>query len=167
MDWVYFCALLSAVFAGLVAILSKIGLEGVNSNLATTVRVLMLAPLLCALVAYQGTAGQVLKFTSKNWLFLFLSAVATGLSWLFYFFALSKRDAIWVAPIDKSSLAFTFILGVLILHEKVTWQNLTATVLVLAALAVTLVPSKPGQNSTMPAATPDLQSHNDASTQRR
>lgn len=141
MAWVYVCAVLSAVFAGLVAILAKIGLEGISSNLATTIRVLMLAPLLCGVVLVQGVGGQVWKLTSTNWLYLFLSAVATGLSWLFYFYALSRRDATWVAPIDKTSLFFTFILGVMILHEQVTWQKVVASALVLAAMFVMLIPS--------------------------
>ena len=138
MSAAFVCALLGAIFAALVTIFAKVGLNGVNSNLATTVRVIMLAPLLCGLVMFQGTSGQIWTFTQKNWLFLFLSAIATGLSWLFFFYALSQKQATFVGPIDKSSLAFTFILAVMFLHEKITWQDLASTVLVLAALGISL-----------------------------
>jgi transporter family protein len=143
MTWVYFCAVLSAVFAGLTAVLAKMGLEGISSNLATTIRVIMLVPLLIGVVAVQGVIGQAWTLTARNWIFLGLSALATGLSWLFYFYALSQKDATWVAPIDKTSLVFTFLFAMMIGKETMTWQKSVACVLVLGAMGVMLLEPKP------------------------
>lgn len=146
MTWVYFCAILSAVFAGLTAVLAKMGIpDGFSSNLATTIRVIILVPVLIAVVGVQGVIGQAWNLTTKNWIFLGLSALATGLSWLFYFYALARKDASWVAPIDKSSLVFTFLFAMLIGKETMTWQKGVACVLVLGAIGVMMIEPKQEQ----------------------
>jgi transporter family protein len=150
MTKIYLFAVLSAVFAGLTSVLAKAGLEGISSNLATTIRVIMLVPLLLILISVQGVWGQVGQLTQTNWLFLFLSAIATGLSWLFYFWALARQDATWVGPIDKSSLLFTMIFAFFFLGENLNWQKIVASLLVLAALGVMLIPSE-SKASTQPS----------------
>lgn len=110
-------AVLAAFFAALTAILAKAGVKGVNSNLATAIRTLVVLAIAWGIVFATGNAGEMKTLTRNNWLFLILSGVATGLSWLFYFKALQLGDVSKVAPIDKLSVAFTIILGILILHE--------------------------------------------------
>src|SRR5262249_32930084 len=121
--WVY--ALLGAFFAGVIPVFVKRGLllddgKSIESNLATAVRVVMLMAPLWLLVAWQGNIGQMQRFSTMNWLFLALSAAATGLSWLFSFKALEYADAARVMPIDKSSLAITLVLSVIFLGELLT-----------------------------------------------
>ncbi len=119
MQWLVF-AILSAVFAALTSIFAKIGMQGVNSNLATFLRVLIILPFTLTIVLVEGTLKEIHKFTPFTMLFLVLSALATGLSWLFYFRALQIGDIHKVVPIDKLSFVLSIILGILIFKEKIT-----------------------------------------------
>ncbi len=118
MNWFIF-ALLSAFFAALTAILAKIGVKNVDSNLATAIRTVVILIFAWGIVFIKGTAKQMGSIAPFSLLFLILSGIATGLSWLFYFRALQLGQASQVAPIDKLSLALTVILAVLLLHEKI------------------------------------------------
>ena len=117
MTWLIY-ALLSAFFAALTAILAKIGVKNVDSNLATAVRTIVILVFAWGIVFYQGTAKQLGNLSQFSVLFLILSGIATGLSWLFYFRALQLGNASQVAPIDKLSIVLTLILSILILKEK-------------------------------------------------
>lgn len=119
MSWLVY-ALLSAVFAALTAILAKIGIKNVDSNLATAIRTIVIVFFAWGIVFYQGTFKQTSTISQFSLVFLVLSAFATGLSWLFYFKALQMGNASQVAPIDKLSLVITIILAFIILREKVT-----------------------------------------------
>jgi len=119
MNWLIF-ALLSSVFAALTAILAKIGIKNVDSNLATAVRTLVILLFAWGIVLFQGTVKQLGSVSKFSLLFLVLSGITTGLSWLFYFRALQLGRASQVAPIDKLSLVFTIILAAVFLKEKVT-----------------------------------------------
>ncbi|MBI5465860.1 MAG: EamA family transporter [Candidatus Kerfeldbacteria bacterium] len=138
MSWLT-AALLSAFFAGLTAILAKIGVAGVNSNLATAIRTVFILALAWAVVLWQGQARDLMSISHKTWLFLFLSAVATALSWLFYFYALKMGAAAKVGPIDKLSLVFTVVLAALILGESLTFKVIAGTILMaLGAVLIAL-----------------------------
>ncbi len=131
MSWVV-AALLSAFFASLTAILAKIGVAGVNSNLATAIRTVFILLFAWAIVLYQGKLAELAHLSNKTWLFLFLSAIATALSWLFYFYALKAGPASRVAPIDKLSLVFTVVLAGLLLGEGLTFKVIAGTILMAA-----------------------------------
>jgi transporter family protein len=119
MPWALY-AFLSALFAAATAILAKIGVTGVNSNLATAIRTIVILLFAWGIVFFQGTHKELSGISRYSLLFLVLSGIATGLSWLFYFRALQLGDASKVTPIDKLSLVLTIILAGLILREKVT-----------------------------------------------
>lgn len=119
MSWVAY-ALLSAIFAAFTAILAKIGIKNVDSNLATAIRTIVIVLFAWGIVFYQGTHKQLSSLSKYSLIFLILSGIATGLSWLFYFRALQLGKASQVAPIDKLSLVITIILAAVILKEKVT-----------------------------------------------
>ncbi|RJR15046.1 EamA family transporter [Candidatus Microgenomates bacterium] len=121
MNWFAF-SLLSAFFAALTAILAKIGIKNVDSNLATAIRTVVILFFAWGIVLFQNTAREITKISSFSLLFLILSGVTTGLSWLFYFRALQLGNASQVAPIDRLSLIITIILAVVILREKVSMQ---------------------------------------------
>ena len=129
--WKYY-ALLSAFFAAMTALLAKCGVRGINSNLATAIRTTVVLFLTWGIVLFSGAREQLRELTGKNILFLVLSGLATGLSWLFYFKALQTGDVSRVAPIDKLSVVIVVIFGILFLHEKVSWQLLTGSGLILA-----------------------------------
>ena len=118
MWWIY--ALLSAFFAALTAVLAKVGIMGVNSNLATAIRTLVILGVAWGIVFYRGEAGSITSLTKTNWLFLVLSGVATGLSWLCYFKALQLGKILQVAPVDKLSVALAIVLSVVFLGETLT-----------------------------------------------
>ncbi len=118
MSWLTF-ALLSAFFASLTAILAKVGIKDINSNLATAIRTIVILIFAWGIVFFQGTHKQLSSISNFSLTFLVLSGIATGLSWLFYFRALQLGQASQVAPIDKLSLALTVILAVIFLGEKV------------------------------------------------
>ncbi|GAB3840417.1 EamA family transporter [Hymenobacter jeollabukensis] len=115
--------MLSALFAALTAVLAKIGIKGVDSNLATAVRTTVILVLAWGIVYFRGGLGEIHSLTRANWLFLGLSGLATGLSWVFYFRALQLGKVSQVAPVDKLSVALTIVLAVVFLGEKLTWQT--------------------------------------------
>ncbi|MDH7476248.1 MAG: EamA family transporter [Microgenomates group bacterium] len=119
MNW-FVAAFLSAFFAALTAILAKIGIKNINSNLATAVRTIVILVFAWGIVFFQGGIKEINSIPKTSLLFLILSGIATGLSWLFYFYALSVGQASKVAPIDKLSLVLTIILAGLILKEKIS-----------------------------------------------
>ncbi|GAB3823970.1 EamA family transporter [Hymenobacter jeollabukensis] len=121
MWWMY--ALLSAFFAALTAVLAKIGIKGVDSNLATAVRTAVILVLAWGIVYFRGGLEQVHTLTRQNLLFLGLSGLATGLSWLFYFRALQLGKVSQVAPVDKLSVALAIVLSVVFLGERLSWQT--------------------------------------------
>ncbi len=137
MNWLIW-ALLSAVFAAATAILAKVGVAGVDSNLATAVRtiVVLIFAWVVAGISAGGFEG-LRAFSGKTWLFLALSGLATGLSWLCYFRALQLGEASKVAPIDKLSVVFVIVLAALFLREPLTWKT-TAGALLIASGAVVL-----------------------------
>jgi transporter family protein len=128
MQW-FFYAILSAVFAAATAILAKIGIKDINSNLATAIRTIVILLFAWSIVLAQGTYKELGAISRFSLLFLILSGVATGLSWLFYFRALQLGNASQVAPIDKLSLVFTIILATLFLKEKASLQVILGAVL--------------------------------------
>jgi transporter family protein len=131
MSWLFF-ALLSAFFAALTAILAKIGVKDVNSNLATAVRTIVILLFAWGIVLAQGTAKQLSSISRTSLVFLILSGIATGLSWLFYFRALQLGEASRVSPIDKLSLVLTIVLAAIILKEKITPLILIGAILMTA-----------------------------------
>ncbi len=137
MGWAGYAAL-SAVFAGLTALLAKIGVEGVPSNVATMIRTVVIVVFAVAIVAARGEMHHVGGIGTKTWVFLVLSGVATGLSWLCYFAALKAGPISAVAPIDKLSFVLAALLGVVFLHEKVTKLSVLGIVLILAGVLLTL-----------------------------
>lgn len=135
MSWVTY-AILSAFFASLVAIFGKIGIRGVDSNLAVAIRTVIIVGFAWAIVFLQGNAGDVFKIGRYSYVFIVLSAVCTGLSWLFYYKALQLGDASRVAPIDKLSVALTVVLAFVFLHERPTLGNVLGGSLVTAGVLV-------------------------------
>ena len=119
--WKYY-ALLSALFAALTAIFSKLGVRDVDAGLATAIRVSFILVLVWGIVVFSGNGRGVRAIGGATWFFLFLSAMATGLSWLFYFKALETGDVSRVAPIDKLSVPITILLAVLLLGESLSWK---------------------------------------------
>jgi hypothetical protein len=117
-------ALLSAVFAALTSILAKVGIEGVNSNLATAIRTLVVVALAWAMVFITQQSSGLAEISKKSWLFLILSGLATGFSWLCYYKALQMGVVSKVVAVDKISIVFTFILAVCFLHEAFTLKSL-------------------------------------------
>lgn len=116
-------ALGSAVFAALTSILAKIGIEGVNSNLATAVRTVVVVILAWGMVFLTNTQNEIFNISKRSWLFLILSGLATGISWLCYYKALQVGEVSKVASIDKLSVVITFILAFIFLHEKFTVKS--------------------------------------------
>ncbi len=115
-------AILSAIFAAFTAIFAKIGIKNVDSDLATAIRTCVILLITWGIVVINKGLGEVNELTKTNWLFLILSGVATGLSWLFYFKALQHGEASKVAPIDKLSIVFTLFLSFIILKESISWK---------------------------------------------
>jgi len=133
--WKYY-AMLSALFASLTAILAKVGLKGINSNLATAIRTVVILFLAWGIVAFSGELKDTRNLTRQNLLFLCLSGIATGLSWIFYFKALSTGPVSKVAPIDKLSVALTIILSALLLKEPLDGKTIAGGLLILAGTFV-------------------------------
>ncbi len=132
----WFYALLSAFFAALTAVLAKVGIRGVDSNLATALRTVVVLLLAWGVVYAQGNLAKLGLLTRTNLLFLGLSGVATGLSWLCYFRALQLGRVTQVAPVDKLSVALAIGLSVLFLGEKLTWQSGCGAGLIIAGTLV-------------------------------
>lgn len=129
-------ALLSAVFAALTAVFAKAGLKDVNSDLATAIRTAVILFITWGIVLYRGNAGGLRGLSRNNWLFLILSAVATGLSWLFYYRALQLGKVSEVSVIDKGSIVFTILLSFLFLKEPLTPRILVAAALIFGGMLV-------------------------------
>lgn len=127
--WFVF-ALLSAVFAALTSILAKIGIDGVNSNLATAIRTIVVVIMAWGMVFITKTQSGISEMSRKSWLFLILSGFATGASWLCYYRALQIGEASKVVPVDKLSVVITFVLAVVFLHEQFTMKSLIGCVLI-------------------------------------
>ena len=126
----FILALLSAVFAALTSILAKVGIEGVSSNLATAIRTVVVVVMAWGLVFITNSQGGIFDISKKSWLFLILSGLATGISWLCYYKALQIGEASKVVPIDKLSVVITLVLAFVFLHEKFTPKSLIGCVLI-------------------------------------
>ena len=133
--WFLF-ALLSAVFAALTSILAKIGIDGVNSNLATAIRTLVVVVMSWGMVFLTNAQGGIAEISRKSWLFLILSGLATGASWLCYYRALQLGQASKVVPIDKLSVVITLILAWVFLHEQFNMKSLIGAALIAAGTLV-------------------------------
>ena len=133
--WFVF-ALGSAVFAALTSILAKIGIEGVNSNLATALRTLVVLAMAWGMVFLTGSQSGIGSISRKSWLFLILSGLATGASWLCYYRALQIGQASKVVPVDKLSVVITLVLAFVFLHEKFTVKSLIGAILLTAGTLV-------------------------------
>ncbi len=129
--WAVF-AFLSAVFAALTSILAKVGIEGVNSNLATAVRTVVVLAMAWGMVFITDTQDGIMDISKKSWIFLILSGLATGASWLCYYKALQIGEASKVVPIDKLSVVITLILAVIFLHENMNVKSILGSLLITA-----------------------------------
>jgi len=135
MTWLFW-ALLSALFAGLTAILAKIGVKDIDSNLATAIRTTVILVFAWS-VAFARTSLDLSAVTRKTWVFLILSGLATGASWLCYFRALQLGEASKVAPIDKLSVVVAIVLAAVFLHESMTWHHwVGGTLIVIGAIVI-------------------------------
>jgi transporter family protein len=134
-QWILF-AVLSAFFAALTAIFAKAGLKDVNADLATAIRTSIILFITWGFALFKGTGSQLGNLSKNNWLFLTLSAIATGLSWLFYYRALQIGKASEVSAIDKGSLVFTIILAFIFLKEPLTPKILIGAGLIFAGMIV-------------------------------
>lgn len=123
-------ALLSALFAAATSILAKVGIEGVNSNLATAIRTVVVILMAWGMVFVTNTQSGIVDISRKSWLFLILSGLATGASWLCYYKALQMGEASKVVPIDKLSVVITLVLAFVFLHEKFTAKSLVGCILI-------------------------------------
>ena len=133
--WFIF-AMLSAIFAALTSILAKVGIDGVNSNLATAIRTVVVVLMAWAMVFLTNQQQGITTIAPKSWLFLILSGLATGASWLCYYRALQIGEASKVVPIDKLSVVITLILAFTFLHEKFTWKSAVGSVLIAAGTLI-------------------------------
>ena len=129
-------ALLSAVFAALTSILAKVGIDGVNSNLATAIRTGVVLLMAWGMVFLTGAQGGIASINRKSWIFLILSGLATGASWLCYYRALQVGEASKVVPIDKLSVVITLILAFVFLHEQFTAKSAVGAVLITAGTLI-------------------------------
>lgn len=127
--WVVF-AILSAVFAALTSILAKIGIDGVNSNLATAIRTVVVVLMAWGMVFLTHSQSGLQEIGKKSWIFLILSGLATGVSWICYYKALQLGDASKVVPIDKMSVVITLLLAFVFLHEEFTAKSLAGCILI-------------------------------------
>lgn len=123
-------ALLSAIFAALTSILAKIGIDGVNSNLATAIRTVVVLIMAWGMVFLTNTQKGISGISTKSWIFLILSGLATGASWLCYYKALQIGDASKVVPIDKMSVVITLILAFVFLHEHITIKSILGCIMI-------------------------------------
>lgn len=134
MWWIY--ALLSALFAALTAIFAKIGIKGVDTDLATGIRTVIILVLAWLLVFYKGSQNGLSSLTKINWIFLILSGCATGFSWICYFKALQLGEVSQVAPVDKLSVAIAIVLAAIFLGEPLTAKTIVAASLIIAGTFV-------------------------------
>ena len=136
--WFWF-ALGSAVFAALTSILAKVGIEGVNSNLATAIRTVVVVAMAWGMVFITDAQGGMKDISQKSWIFLILSGLATGASWLCYYKALQAGEASKVVPIDKLSVIFTLVLAFVFLHEEFTAKSLIGCLLIGAGTLLMVI----------------------------
>ena len=136
--WTIF-AILSAIFAALTSILAKIGIEGVNSNLATAVRTIVVVLMAWFMVFITGNQNGIVDISKKSWIFLILSGLATGASWLCYYKALQLGEVSKVVPIDKLSIVITIILAFIFLGEQITLKTLIGCCLIIAGTFVMIL----------------------------
>ena len=127
--WLVF-AILSAIFAALTSILANVGIEGVNSNLATAIRTVVVVAMSWGMVFLTNAQNGITEISRKSWIFLILSGLATGASWLCYYKALQIGDASKVVPIDKLSVVITLVLAFVFLHEEFTIKSLVGCILI-------------------------------------
>ena len=132
-------ALFSSIFAALTSILAKIGIDGVNSNLATAIRTVVVVVMACGMVFLTKSQGGVMEISRKSWLFLILSGLSTGASWLCYYKALQLGDASKVVPIDKLSVVITLILAFVFLHESFTYKSVLGCILIAAGTILMVI----------------------------
>ena len=135
----WFYALLSALFASLTAIFAKVGITGVNSNLATAIRTVIILIMAWAIVFARGEAKGISTLSKQNLIFLVISGIATGLSWIFYFKALQMGKVSQVAPVDKLSVALTIVLAVIFLGEALTLKTAIGAALIIAGTVVLIL----------------------------
>lgn len=128
----FILALLSAVFAALTSILAKVGIEGVSSNLATAIRTLVVLAMAWLMVFITNTQSGITDISRKSWIFLILSGLATGASWLCYYKALQLGQASKVVPVDKLSIVFTIVLAYFFLHEQADAKSVFGCLLIVA-----------------------------------
>lgn len=133
--WAVF-AVLSAVFAALTSILAKVGIEGVNSTLATAIRTVVVLAMSWGMVLITNTQSGISAISRRSWLFLILSGLATGASWLCYYRALQMGEASKVVPIDKLSVVITLVLAFVFLHEQFTAKSLVGAALITAGTLI-------------------------------
>ena len=136
--WAIF-AILSAIFAALTSILAKVGIEGVNSNLATAVRTIIVVLMAWFMVFVTGNQNGIVDISKKSWIFLILSGLATGASWLCYYKALQLGEVSKVVPIDKLSIVITIILAFIFLGEQITLKTLIGCCLIVAGTFVMIL----------------------------
>lgn len=129
-------ALLSAIFASLTSILAKIGIDGVNSNLATAIRTIVVVAMAWGMVFITHSQNTITEISKKSWIFLILSGLATGASWLCYYKALQLGEASKVVPIDKLSVVITLILAFVFLHEQITVKSAIGAILITAGTLI-------------------------------
>jgi transporter family protein len=135
MTWLHW-SLLSAFFAGLTAILAKLGVTGVDSNVATAVRTTVVLVFTWGIAFAVARPAEISVFSKRTWIFLILSGLATGLSWICYFRALQLGEASRVAPIDKLSVVFAIVLAAFVLNEKLGWQQMLGVTLITAGAMI-------------------------------
>lgn len=133
--WIVF-AVLSAVFAALTSILAKVGIDGVNSNLATAIRTVVVLVMAWVMVFITNTQNGITSIDKKSWIFLILSGLATGASWLCYYRAIQIGEVSKVVPIDKMSVVITLVLAFVFLHENFTVKSVIGSVLIAAGTLV-------------------------------
>lgn len=136
--WFIF-ALMSAIFAALTAILAKVGIDGVNSNLATAVRTVVVVIMAWGMVFLTNTQGGIMGISRKSWIFLILSGLATGSSWLCYYKALQIGAASKVVAVDKFSVVITLIMAVVFLHEQFTLKSCLGAILITAGTLLMII----------------------------
>jgi transporter family protein len=137
MWWIY--ALLSAFFAALTAIFAKVGIKGVNTDLATAIRTIVILVIAWGIAFFRGGTSSMHSLSKQNLVFLGLSGIATGLSWIFYFKALQLGKVSQVAPVDKLSVALAIILAVVFLGEPLSWKNAIGALLIIGGTVVLIL----------------------------
>lgn len=135
----FFFALLSAIFAALTSILAKIGIEGVPSNLATAIRTVIVILMAWAMVFLTNSQTEIVNISRKNWLFLILSGLATGASWLCYYKALQMGNATEVSAVDKFSLVITLVLAFFFLQDVLTFKTIIGCILITIGTLVMIL----------------------------